>query len=119
MNDQKHTTRARRGRNEVSAKAKFSMLFNAVQGYSTLFNAKFRKNFRGDGGRADLAGKPERNDGKTSENMRTPDARISGTGKQSVHAISAYFTLLYAIAGDFYFFAEKGQTPRSDPLAIG
>jgi hypothetical protein len=43
-----------------------------------------------------------------NDNGRTPDTRISGTGGQSVHAISAYFTVFQFISTDFLFFCEEG-----------
>ena len=66
-----------------------------------------------------MADKPERKKGETSENMRTSNATITRTEAKSVHAISAYFMLLYATAIEFYFFAKKRQTPRSERRAIG
>jgi len=53
-----------------------------------------------------------RKEHKTSEIMRTPEARISGTAGKSVQAISAYFTLFHLISTKFLFFRGV-KMPRS------
>jgi hypothetical protein len=55
---------------------------------------------------------------ETGENMRTPEARISGTAGESVQAISAYFTLFPLISAKIFIFCEEVRVqPDANTIA--